>query len=134
MASMIILRSRVDFPEKIEEMKMMYPSKDVAMQRVDNAIDYLRKVKEYRQYTESDDIFQFQVVLHIQLKEYLETVPDWAEVPKVKESIFVRLVTPISTWQNKLFFYLVKFFPKWFSSIQSRVTQKHLELKRKKLI
>jgi hypothetical protein len=132
--AMLILRSRADFPQKIEEMQAMYPSKDIAMTGVDRAIDYLHKVRIYRQYTESDDMFHRQVVLHIQLKEYLKNTPDWAEMPEIKESFLSKAIKWITTWHINILVYLVKSFPRWFSSIRDRVLQKHAQLKKKNLI
>ena len=134
MRSMIILRSSADFPRKVEEMQVMYQSKEEAMMEVDNAIEYLRKVRIYRQYTESDDMFHRQAVLHLQLKEYLKNVPDWAEVPEVRQSFLSKVFTWITTWQINVLVYLVKAFPRWFSGIRSRVLQKHAQLKKKNLI
>jgi hypothetical protein len=131
---MLILRSRADFPQKIEEMQKMYPSKEEAIVNVDHAIEYLRKVRIYRQYTESDDMFQHQVVLHLQLKEYLKNIPDWKIEPEVKPSFFSKAFHLITTWHVYILMYLVKAFPKWFSSIRHRVLQKHAQLKKKNLI
>ena len=134
MRAMLILRSSADFPRKVEEMKTMYPSKSTAMMEVDHAIDYLNKVRIYRQYTESDDMFHRQVVLHMQLKKYLESVPDWEELPEIKPSFFSKAFHLITTLQVYILMYLVKAFPKWFTGIRSRVLKKHAELKKKNLI
>ena len=112
----------------------MYPSKEIAMIKVDQAIDYLRKVRIYRQYTESDDMFHRQVVLHLELKVYLKNVPDWAEVPEVKQSFLSKVFTFVTLWHTNILFYLIRAFPRWFSSIRSRVLTKHAQLKKKNLI
>lgn len=134
MRAMIILRSRADFPNKIEEMQQMYPSKEIAMQQVDSAIDYLRKVRIYRQYTESDDMFEHQVVLHLQLKEYLKNVPDWKIEPEVKPSFFFKAVQLMTTWHMQALVWMVNNFPKLFAKIRKSVLIKHAELKKKNLI
>jgi hypothetical protein len=131
---MIILKTQNDFPQKVEEMKVMYSSKAEAMMEVDNAIDYLRRVKIYRQYTEADVVFERQVVLHLKLKEYLNGVPDWAKVPEVKPSLFSKAFHLITTWHINILVYLLKSFPRWFSRIRSRVLKKHAQLKKKSLI
>ena len=115
-------------------MQVMYPSKAEAMMEVDHAIEYLRQVRIYRQYTESDDMFHYQVVLHMQLKNYLENVPDWKIEPEIKRSLFSKAFHLITTWHVYVLMYLVKAFPKWFSSIRNRVLQKHAQLKKKNLI
>lgn len=134
MRAMIILRSRADFPNKIEEMQQMYPSKEIAMQQVDSAIDYLRKVRIYRQYTESDDMFEHQVFLHLQLKEYLKNVPDWKIEPEVKRSFFSKVFNLITTWHVQALVWIVNNFPKLFAKIRKSVLIKHAELKKKNLI
>jgi hypothetical protein len=131
---MLILRSRADFPQKIEEMQVMYPSKAEAMMEVDHAIDYLHKVRIYRQYTESDDMFHYQVVLHMQLKNYLENVPDWKIEPEVKPSFFSKAFHLITTWHVQVLVWMVKNFPKLFAKLRKRVLVKHAELKKKNLI
>lgn len=132
--AMLILRSRADFPQKIEEMQVMYPSKEGAMMAVDHAIDYLHKVRIYRQYTESDDMFHYQVVLHMQLKNYLENVPDWKIEPEVKPSFFSKVFHLITTWHVQVLVWIVKNFPKLFAELRKRVLVKHAELKKKNLI
>ena len=132
--AMLILRSRADFPEKIKEMQVMYPSKEGAMMAVDHAIEYLRKVRIYRQYTESDDMFEHQVVLHRQLKIYLENVPDWKIEPEVKPSFFSKVFNLITTWHIQVLVWIVKNFPKLFAKIRKSVLVKHAELKKKNLI
>jgi hypothetical protein len=131
---MLILRSRADFPQKVEEMQKMYPSKEGAMMEVDHAIEYLRKVRIYRQYTESDDMFHYQVVLHMQLKNYLENVPDWKIEPEVKPSLFSKAFHLITTWHVQVLVWIVKNFPKLFAKIRKSVLVKHAELKKKNLI
>ena len=130
----LILRSRADFPEKIEEMQKMYPSKEIAMMKVDHAIDYLHKVRLYRQYTESDDMFHRQVVLHMQLKKYLENTPDWKIEPEVKPSIFSKAFNLITTWHVQVLLWTVNQFPKLFARIRKKALAKHADLKRKNLI
>lgn len=132
--AMIVLRSSADFPRKIEEMQVMYQSKDEAMMEVDHAIDYLRKVRIYRQYTESDDMFERQVVLHLQLKEYLKNIPDWKIEPEVKPSFFSKVFNLITTWHVQALVWVVKNFPKLFGKLRKRVLVKHAELKKKNLI
>lgn len=132
--AMLILRSREDFPQKIEEMKKMYPSKEDAIVNVDRAIEYLRKVRIYRQYTESDDMFQHQVVLHLQLKEYLKNIPDWKIEPEVKRSFFFKVANLITTWHIQILVWIVNHFPKLFASIRKKALAKHADLKRKNLI
>ena len=132
--AMLILRSRADFPEKIEEMQVMYPSKEEARMAVDHAIEYLRKVRIYRQYTESDDMFEHQVVLHRQLKIYLENVPDWKIEPEVKPSFFSKVFNLITTWHIQVLVWIVKNFPKLFAKMQEHMLVKHAELKKKNLI
>ena len=130
----LILRSRADFPEKIEEMQKMYPSKEIAMMKVDHAIDYLHKVRLYRQYTESDDMLHRQVVLHMQLKKYLENTPDWKIEPEVKPSIFSKAFNLITTWHVQVLLWTVNQFPKLFARIRKKALAKHADLKRKNLI
>jgi hypothetical protein len=132
--AMLILRSRADFPQKIEEMQAMYPSKEEAMMAVDHAIEYLRKVRIYRQYTQSDDMFEHQVVLHRQLKSYLENVPDWKIEPEVKPSFFSKAFNLITTWHVQVLVWTVNQFPKLFAHIRKKALAKHAELKRKNLI
>jgi hypothetical protein len=132
--AMLILRSRADFPQKIEEMQVMYPSKAEAMMEVDHAIEYLRKVRIYRQYTQSDDMFEHQVVLHRQLKSYLENVPDWKIEPEVKPSFFSKAFHLITTWHIQILVWIVNQFPKLFVSIRKKALAKHADLKRKNLI
>jgi hypothetical protein len=130
----LILRSRADFPEKIEEMQKMYPSKEIAMMKVDHAIDYLHKVRVYRQYTQSDDMLHRQVVLHIQLKKYLENTPDWKIEPEVKQSFISKVFNLITTWHMQVLIWTVNQFPKLFTRIRKKALAKHAELKRKNLI
>ena len=112
----------------------MYPSKEIAMMKVDHAIDYLHKVRLYRQYTESDDMFHRQVVLHMQLKKYLENTPDWKIEPEVKPSIFSKAFNLITTWHVQVLLWTVNQFPKLFARIRKKALAKHADLKRKNLI
>ena len=123
MASVILLKSRSDFPRKVEEIKVLYPSKEIALQKVDDAINYLRKVRIYRQYTESDDIFEHQVVLHLQLKEYLKNIPDWKIEPEIDQSTLLRLFTLINNWPLKAIVYLVDKFSKLFSNMRVKTNK-----------
>lgn len=131
---MTILRSSLDFPQKIEEMKLMYPSKAIAMEQIDLALDYLRKVKHYRQYTESDDMFEMQAVLHLKLKAYLVDVPDWCEKTEPKFSTFSKVLTFISHWPVDLLYWTTRTFPKEFTKIRKSILIKRAELKKKNLI
>ncbi len=88
---MIILRSQNDFPQKVEELKSLYPSKKIAMVKIDEAIDYLRKVGHHRQYTQADELFNIQVVLHFQLKEFLEMTPEWEQQPIAQKTFLNKL-------------------------------------------
>ncbi len=128
------MRSSADFPQKVEKMQSMYQSKDEAMLELDKALDYLRKVRIYRQYTESDDIFERQVILHLQLKEYLKLVPAWGEVSEPRQYFFSKVFTRLTTWQTNLLIYLVKTCPRLFSSIRRKVIEKRAQLKKKNLI
>ena len=108
---------------KVEEIKVLYPSKEIALQKVDDAINYLRKVRIYRQYTESDDIFEHQVVLHLQLKEYLKNIPDWKIEPEIDQSTLLRLFTLINNWPLKAIVYLVDKFSKLFSNMRVKTNK-----------
>lgn len=132
--AMLILRSRADFPQKIEEMQKMYESKEEAMVEVDHALEHLHKIRVYRQYTESDDMFEHQIILHLRLKEYLKNIPDWKIEPEVKLSFFSKAFNLITTWHIQVLVWIVNQFPKLFASIRKKTLAKHANLKRKNLI
>ena len=121
-ASTILLKSKSDFPRKVEEMKVLYPSKEIAMIKVDEALAYLQNVRIYR-----------QVVLHIQLKEYLKQVPDWAKVAESVEadSYLFKIFTLINNWPLKAIIYLVDKFQKLISRIRHTTSKKPKSIKKK---
>ena len=132
-ASTILLKSKSDFPRKVEEMKVLYPSKEIAMIKVDEALAYLQNVRIYRQYTDDNDVFYRQVVLHIQLKEYLKQVPDWAKVAESVEadSYLFKIFTLINNWPLKAIIYLVDKFQKLISRIRHTTSKKPKSIKKK---
>lgn len=97
---MILLRSSADFPAQIEELKLTYSSKELALHSINADIEYLRKLKVYRQYTEADVAFERAVILIIQFKAEVNKIPEWKPADPVElkwyQAVYKFIVRPIS--------------------------------------
>ena len=131
---MLILRNREDIPQKIEELKVIYPSKKIADIKIDEAIQYLSQVRDYRGYTDTTDMFYHQIVLHNMLKKYLKSEPEWEKREEGRLSILDkinRVNRAITEFQIKVIKKIGEVIAKVYSDSKNKAVKKREDLKKK---
>jgi hypothetical protein len=131
---MIVLRSISQIPEKIDELKMFYPSKREALQKVDATLLHFDKIARYRYTTESDFEIGQHIVLWQRLKYKLMLESEWEQPKVIEPSRLEKAISLIKQLPSEIIYYILNKFPKLFKTMLLKLRKKKEFLKKKNLI